>query len=731
VIRGFEILSQSNITVEQIVTTLVAIPAFLPVTVCTGYLVAWIANLFGFRQRSIVERLFWSVPLSLALSTISFVLIGRFISLAVAAALAISCLIGFVVVLAVEWTSLRRSGRKWPIGLQPVGATVLVLSAAWIAFVVFSLVDFQSSQRLFMSLTFYDIGARVNWANSVLRTGVPPANPHYFYLHQANLRYYYFWLVDCAIVAKISRLPMRSIVGAGCVWSGFCLEALTGLFLKHFLSVGARLRRQFLLASLLPAVGGLSLCINFWNILYLHASIPGDLWAPGQIADPVSFFLFYPHHLVSMICCMFALLLAWMGATASARDRTLSVGFIAFALASALGLSVYVAFAFFLAMLIWAVWQGLFKHAWRVPLLLLAGGAFAIVLLLPYLHEITHTESKMADIGGSGGGNSSPFAWSVRETIPPDGLVRSALLRGFAADYPSTARSVAKLILLPPGFALELGVYALALLPFVVPAWRGRKPLTEAQQTLVFIVLVTIPIASLISSRVLNVNDFGIHSALFIQYPLLLLMSELLIGWKLERLKLATPEFVSGLPGHTPHVLRSLITLALIIGVLSTTWHSLVLRFILPLAEINASQANNTQVAELPHKAYFSYFGYAELNARIPSDAVVQFNPENGWIFWKNVDLVNTNHQVATVASGLWCGSELGGDPSGCPAMLDAVVPLFKDATAAQARAACRAYEIHYLVANVYDPPWKDRNSWVWSLPQVVSDPEFRAVDCR
>ena len=40
---------------------------------------------------------------------------------------------------------------------------------------IFSLVDFESNHRLFMSLTVYDHAPRTNWTESVLRTGIPPA----------------------------------------------------------------------------------------------------------------------------------------------------------------------------------------------------------------------------------------------------------------------------------------------------------------------------------------------------------------------------------------------------------------------------------------------------------------------------------------------------------------------------------------------------------------------------
>ena len=69
-----------SIATEQFVQSLLAIPAFLPLTVCPGYLAAWYTELQGFRQRSLVERLFWSVPLSLSISPIAAVLICRFFS---------------------------------------------------------------------------------------------------------------------------------------------------------------------------------------------------------------------------------------------------------------------------------------------------------------------------------------------------------------------------------------------------------------------------------------------------------------------------------------------------------------------------------------------------------------------------------------------------------------------------------------------------------------------------
>jgi hypothetical protein len=73
----------------------------------------------------------------------------------------------------------------------------------------------------------------------------------------------------------------------------------------------------------------------------------------------------------------------------------------------------------------------------------------------------------------------------------------------------------------------------------------------------------------------------------------------------------------------------------------------------------------------------------------------------------------------------------LGGDPTGCLAMASAIDALYNGADADQARATCRQYGIQYLVARSHDPAWNNRQSWVWTLTPVVSDDEFRALDCR
>ena len=457
-----------DITLQEIAGSLLAVIAFTPAMLCSGYVAAWCTDLHGFRQRSLIEQIFWSIPLSVAVSTIVAVLLGECFSLLAIVLFFAACACACIAVLGISWKQRRRSGLRWPVGWQPLGSTGLLIAIGWIVFVILSLVDIEGHRRLFLNVALLDQSYRVNWTEAVLRTGIPPVNPLYLYGRPANMRNYYFWYVLCAAVAKMAHLQARAVFNASCVWSGFALAALIGLYLKHFLSSGLRLRRQFIRTIGLLVVTGLDVVVVAWNFVYFHIQPPADLeaWSRDGIVSWLHTLFWAPHHTVSMVCCMFAFLLAWLHRKDRATELWFSVLLIAAALASAFGLSVYVAFAFFLVMMLWAVWQLAFERIARPVFALALGGIGALLLLIPYLRELTHTESKKD--GGS------LFSLAVRQMIPPDGLLASHLFQSFDAAHPAAAQNIAKLVLLLPGYGLELGFYATVLLIYLIPAWRGR-----------------------------------------------------------------------------------------------------------------------------------------------------------------------------------------------------------------------------------------------------------------
>ena len=722
---GKRIYSTVNIAERQIVDSILAIFAFTPATVCTGYVAAWATNLHNFRQRSMVERIFWSLPLSLAVSTISCVLIGWFFSLTAVAVLLVLCALACGAIIGGEWLLLRKSDRKWNIGWHPHGNKALLWAGIWAVAAVLLLVDLQQDSQLYMSLAMFDHAMRVNWTESVLRTGVPPLNWLYRNQHPVPMRYYYFWYVFCAAIARAARLPARAVFNASCVWSGFILASLSGLYLKHFLTVGARLRAQFLRAAALLTVTGLGACVNLWNFFYFHVPLPGSLevWRVGQISSWLDSLLWDPHHVASAVCCMFGFLLAGLAANERTGTKWTSVVFISFAFASAFGLSIYVAFAFFLVAAAWAIWSIAAERSVQSPLLLAAGGIGAAILLVPYLHQL---ETGNSNVQGAG----SVFRFAVREMIPPERLLASSLFQRISAAHPFAASNLANLVLLVPGYAVELGFFFAVLLIFLIPRWRGGTPVSSAQRTLVFISVATLAIVTFIRSSVIEYNDFGWRGALLLQFPLLLLGSEVLSSWDFVDHKQSAGASQDFLPGRTPYLVRSIASFALIFGVFTSLYQAAMIRATLFLYEKHLNLVHDPRAGRLAHKAFISQIGYSQLDMAIPHGATVQYNPQTPDIFWLDPDWVAIGRQSAIDVDQPSCGAEFGGDPSGCLPMAAAIDALYKDATAEQARATCRQIGIQYLIAKVYDPPWNDKQSWVWTLPAVVADPEFRALNC-
>jgi hypothetical protein len=713
----------SSMTIQQTISGLIAVPAFLPATVCTGYLAGWFTNFHQFRGRTLVERLFWSVPLSWSVSTIASFLVGRFISLFAVEVCLWASAVGWVAAVAWDFGQRRRSRIPFRISFGPLSGAAGLLALIWLAFVIFSLVDFQADHELYMSLTMFDHAQRVNWTQSVLRSGIPPDNSFYFYLHPAPMRTYYFWYVICAAVSRMSRLPVRAVLASSCVWSGFTLAAIIGLYLKHFLLVGVQLRSRFLRSLILVMTGGLGICVNFWYVFH-HQSLQIEIWAPGQITSWLVTLLYDPHHIVSLACCMFAFLLAWTSAeNSSKREYALAALFISAALASAFGLSIYVTFAFFLLVMGWSVWHIAVERRWKPPAMLGLGGIGALVLILPFVIELARPGSGSAMEGGS------LFAFAVRQTIAPDVLISSAVLSHFAAAHPLAALNAAKLLLLVLAYPVLLGFYLLIFLTYAVPAWHGRVVLTAAERSLLFLAAATIPIISFLGSAVLISNDFGWRASLFFLFPMLLLGSEVMTGWGTDH-----PTRVHSGPAHVarkvPAWLRSLTAMAFLIGVSGTVLQAALLRFNIPVMQWSLRGSHNSEAGKIPHHAFIAAVAYAKLDGAIPQGAVVQFNPAHDDLFWTLPDWLGIDHQVAIAGDNRLCGAVLGGDPAGCPIMAAAIDHLYSGATLDESRATCRQFGIEYLTANVYDTVWSDRNSWVWKLRPVVADPEFRAVDC-
>jgi DTW domain-containing protein YfiP len=118
---------------------------------------------------------------------------------------------------------------------------------------------------------------------------------------------------------------------------------------------------------------------------------------------------------------------------------------------------------------------------------------------------------------------------------------------------------------------------------------------------------------------------------------------------------------------------------------------------------------------------------------------VVQYDthqPNNP--YFTSVQVVNTPRQVANAM--LECNVAFGGDIGPCEGIKAEVARLFlqpavhfpgaKVEDAAEARESCRKLGVGELVATKWDPVWKARDGWVWTLPVVAETSQVRVVNC-
>ena len=683
--------------------------AFALVLVGPGYLLGWAMDLLEFRKRALGERIVWSVPLSFGFTTMVAVMVSKYGSLGMACWVLAG--MGTVAAGLIGVEVLRGDRLR-------VGWAGVVVGAVFALFVVGELVDIGFGNKLYMSVTVYDNALRTAFVDAVVRTGVPPGNPLYWTVsatgvgNAAPMRYYYFWYVVCGLVVKIAGVSARQAMIASCVWSGFGLATVIALYCKYFLrpadSVAAGRRRIWITVGLL-AVTGLDIIPVI--VAYLQGA-PTDpdmeWWSQGQVTSWLDTILWVPHHLASLVCCVFGFLLVWMAASRGWRQRVLC-GFVAgIGFAASLGISTYVSAAFAMVMVPWLMWSlGWKEGRSRCPALVVAG-LVAVLLLLPFLNELRAA-------GPTTDGQTSPFGLSMRRMIDPDLIATLPGLKQMRRWDPDVEERAALLLLMPPGYAAELGFYAVVL---ILVLWRVRELEGDAERTALFLMLGGLFVSSFVRSTVISLNDFGVRAALVPQFFLLLLAGLLLDG--------------------TIKVSRRSVKWALgatmAVGLLGTVYQAVLLRLYLPVEDrlerqnLGGLAERNMALREVLH----------DLDARSPKMAVVQYGTQQPSVFFNFAQLLNTPRQTANGVPE--CDVAFGGDPRPCEGIKAELARLYlepagyvagvKVEDASEARESCRRVGVGELVATKWDPVWRAREGWVWTLPAIAATDNVRVVGC-
>ena len=441
-----------------------------------------------------------------------------------------------------------------------------------------------------------------------------------------------------------------------------------------------------------------------------------EWWSQGQVTSWMDTLLWVPHHMVSLVCCLFGFLLIWMSANRGRRQRLLCGLVAGVAFASSLGLSTYVAAAFAMVMASWLAWVMVRNKSeghlgrQRVTVLLLAG-VTSVILVMPYLRDLRQSDQATGE-------KVHLFALGVRPIIDADGLAGVPGFRQIRARSVTIEEGVVRLLLLLPGYAAELGFFGLVLVIVLVRIWR-REPLGEAERTAVFLTVAGLVVASFVKSAVTETNDFGFRSMLIPQFFLLLLAAVLADGGMRA-------------PGRT---VRVWLMASLVIGVAGTAYQALQLRLYLPVEDRLGRQG----LEGLGERNMALREAFSRLDEKVSRDSVVQYNTQQPNEYFVYSALINLNRQTA---SGMpECDTVFGGDPAFCAGLEAGIARLYeqpaKTETVAtmvgdtEARALCSRLGIDDLVATRWDRVWQEHEGWVWRLPMVLETANVRVMDCR
>ncbi len=251
--------------------------------IAPGYLLGLLIPSLRLREKSPLERTLWAVLLSVSITPLIACLLGR-ISLWVAiwAMLAMDAV--FLVILL---RGLLRRGFPKLSRVRRSTWAAWIIVIAWTLATVGTQVDWQIGHKLYWSSTVYDHSVRSALVGAAARTGVPPENPFYYPGHPVALRYYYFWMVACALPVKLAGMDPRLAMLASTAWCGYALLALIPLMLKGFCAEKRRLRQRSILGMCLLLVTGLdlipTLIFRFSAMHVVFADM--EWWAGNQITS--------------------------------------------------------------------------------------------------------------------------------------------------------------------------------------------------------------------------------------------------------------------------------------------------------------------------------------------------------------------------------------------------------------------------------------------------------------
>ena len=643
-----------HFTAHDIEGTVAAFFLFGLLTVVPGYVVGSVLAVFSFARRTLVARMAISICLSIATVPILTYLWWPACALTWCA---------FPVVLV--------RGKRPAVGrLSKERLAVLAIVAGWVVIGTACLIDLQIGNRLYVPVTSFDYMLRTAITAAVERTGVPPANPYFYAGHGFILRYHYFWYMLCGLVGRMGRpfITARIAVIAGTLWSGIGLVSVIALY-TH-LSGGRKPDRRMLIAVALLSVTGLDIVPLAIRFLLTGRFDASSEWWNEPVLSWANSVFWQPHSIAALVACVTGLLVI----REAARIPGAVIG--GSAIASALGLSVYVTFVFVIFLIVWLAMRA--KSG-----VICAAGVVAFTMSLPYLLELAR-ESQGSGSRGVGASARLPIQFAVRSFYFAEALVGSGN---------SWRTTFANTLALPLNYFLEFGFF------FVVGIRQWKRNRDRCEMALL---ITSILICTFLRSNSIANNDLGWRGIIFAQFILLIWASEL---WD----------------KRVPRAMGVMLAL----GVMATVYDVTMLR-IYPLLLDSFDIPRYHWLApdhRLGERTYALREVYERLGRELPEKAIVQQNPNRvpGDLFYG----LYADRQTAVETPS--CGVVFGGDSTLCQSMLAPIREVFDGGGMDR---VCREFSISAVIVKDTDAAWNDKTSWVLKREPLIGNRYGRAFLC-
>jgi hypothetical protein len=709
----------------------VAFSLFPLLLLIPGYVLGWYTNVLSFRSRSGTLRILLGVVLSIAVCPILTYLAARLVSLP---SVWLAYAFTWLVFLGLAAYRVRKTGIPMLItcAVNSRRRLIVVLAVAvWVALATSALSDLQIADGLFVSWVYGDYAKHIAVTNAISQSGVPPTNPFFFPGYTVELFLYYFWWLLCSLIYKIGQ-PLtepRQAVFGGTVWAGIALMAIVVLYLDFLAADHPNHRKIRILVGLaLLLISGLDILPIVGEAAAYSVIDPGGItrsshlflgttgWNHDALVESWLNAVFWvPQHVASLIAGLTGLLVfRSVRQVPRLRDRTITIVIAACAFASAVGLSVWVALVFGVALMLLVLFSLFLKRYSDVRSLSLIC-LVAALLCVPYLLDLRRANQL----------DGTPVTFAVRTFGPADRLVSS----------PGTASWLwlVDLAFLPINYSIEFGLVGVLAILYWRERLRSGTNLGRDDLLLLAMFSASMFVCTFFRSSVQN-NDLGWRGVMLAQFVLIIWSVGFVIiflarlpgeegrlkgRFSLLQLWRSLGEHCTSL-GLDRRVLR-VFGGFLIIGSMATTYDLIAVRSYAVLK----SNFDDRRFAER--------FGamrqtYQWVNNNLPEKAIVQHDPAVEKDFFHEL---YGWHRV--IVSDRYFGTLLGIRKDLFDPIAASVTDLFSstdDNNLVKVEDLCKRYSIDALIVKDTDPVWLDSQSWVWKREPLFGNAFARVFAC-